>query len=78
MAYCRGVLLMPLSLEVAFISNNVTALSPMLARGCLPMLMLDLQMNPYVSDLALYDIQGTPGVAADISHINSKAKTKVT
>lgn len=34
-------------------------------------------MNPYVSDLALYDIQGTPGVAADISHINSKAKTKV-
>lgn len=42
------------------------------------MLMLDLQMNPYVSDLALYDIQGTPGVAADISHINSKAKTKVT
>lgn len=40
--------------------------------------MLDLQMNPYVSDLALYDIQGTPGVAADISHINSKAKTKVT
>ena len=39
--------------------------------------MLDLQMNPYVSELALYDIQGTPGVAADISHINSKAKTKV-
>lgn len=34
-------------------------------------------MNPYVSELALYDIQGTPGVAADISHINSKAKTKV-
>ena len=34
------------------------------------------QMNPYVSELALYDIQGTPGVAADISHINSKAKTK--
>lgn len=34
-------------------------------------------MNPNVSDLALYDIQGTPGVAADISHINSKAITKV-
>ena len=34
-------------------------------------------MNPYVCDLALYDLQGTPGVAADISHINSKAKTKV-
>ena len=36
-----------------------------------------MQMNPNVSDLALYDIQGTPGVAADISHINSKAITKV-
>ena len=35
-----------------------------------------LQMNPNVSELALYDIQGTPGVACDISHINSKAKTK--
>ena len=41
------------------------------------MIVNDLQMNPYVSDLALYDIQGTPGVAADISHINSKAKTRV-
>ncbi|KAK9908813.1 hypothetical protein WJX75_003241 [Coccomyxa subellipsoidea] len=39
-------------------------------------LSLLMKMNPYVSDLALYDIQGTPGVAADISHINSKAKTK--
>ena len=39
-------------------------------------LCLLLQMNPYVSELALYDIQGTPGVACDISHINSKAKTK--
>ncbi|CAK0783690.1 hypothetical protein CVIRNUC_006889 [Coccomyxa viridis] len=39
-------------------------------------LALLMKMNPYVSDLALYDIQGTPGVAADISHINSKAKTR--
>ena len=37
-----------------------------------------LQISPLVSDLALYDIVGTPGVAADISHINSRAITKVT
>jgi len=34
-------------------------------------------MNPYVSSLSLYDIAGTPGVAADISHINTKAIAKV-
>jgi malate/lactate dehydrogenase len=37
-----------------------------------------VQISPYVSELALYDIAGTPGVAADISHINSRAITKVT
>eukprot|EP00889_Picochlorum_renovo_P001235 jgi/Picre1/28265/NNA_003671.t1 len=31
---------------------------------------------PYVSELSLYDIAGTPGVAADVSHINSKASVK--
>ena len=35
-----------------------------------------LQLSPYVSELALYDIAGTPGVAADVSHINSKATVK--
>jgi len=30
-----------------------------------------------VSELSLYDIAATPGVAADISHINSRAKTTV-
>ena len=34
-------------------------------------------MNPAVSELSLYDIAGTPGVAADISHINTKAVVKV-
>lgn len=29
-----------------------------------------------MSELALYDIAGTPGVAADVSHINSKAAVK--
>ena len=36
-----------------------------------------MQISPYVSHLSLYDIAGTPGVAADISHINSKAICKV-
>lgn len=35
-----------------------------------------MKLSPYVSDLALYDIAGTPGVAADISHINSKARVR--
>lgn len=35
-----------------------------------------MQLSPYVSELSLYDIAGTPGVAADISHINSKASVK--
>ena len=33
--------------------------------------------NPLVTQLSLYDIAGTPGVACDLSHINSKAQTKV-
>ncbi|KAJ7542434.1 hypothetical protein O6H91_10G106700 [Diphasiastrum complanatum] len=32
-----------------------------------------MKLNPLVSHLALYDIVGTPGVAADISHVNTRA-----
>jgi malate dehydrogenase len=32
-------------------------------------------MNPHVTHLSLYDIGGTKGVAADVSHVNTKAKT---
>ncbi|PRW61160.1 malate mitochondrial isoform B [Chlorella sorokiniana] len=39
-------------------------------------LSLLMKLSPYVSELALYDIAGTPGVAADVSHINSKAAVK--
>ncbi|GAA96214.1 uncharacterized protein L969DRAFT_69061 [Mixia osmundae IAM 14324] len=38
-------------------------------------LSLLLKQNPKVSDLALYDIRGAPGVAADISHINTASST---
>ncbi|KAI9890761.1 MAG: Malate dehydrogenase, cytoplasmic [Vezdaea aestivalis] len=37
-------------------------------------LSLLLKLNPRVSELSLYDIRGGPGVAADISHINTKSK----
>jgi len=37
-------------------------------------LSLLLKLNPLVTELALYDIRGAPGVAADISHINTKSK----
>ncbi|RYP48196.1 hypothetical protein DL769_011230 [Monosporascus sp. CRB-8-3] len=39
-------------------------------------LSLLLKLNPRVSELALYDIRGGPGVAADISHINTKSSVK--
>lgn len=39
-------------------------------------LSLLMKLSPYVSELSLYDIAGTPGVAADVSHINSKATVK--
>lgn len=38
-------------------------------------LSLLLKSNNQVSELALYDIVNTPGVAADLSHINSASKT---
>tara|TARA_B100000405_G_scaffold287625_1_gene235766 strand:+ start:586 stop:726 length:141 start_codon:yes stop_codon:yes gene_type:complete len=33
--------------------------------------------NPLVTELSLYDIAGTPGVAADVSHVNTGAQVKV-
>ncbi|KAI8848984.1 lactate/malate dehydrogenase [Chytridium lagenaria] len=39
-------------------------------------LSLLLKANPLVTELALYDIVNTPGVAADLSHINSPAAVK--
>eukprot|EP00959_Pyramimonas_sp_CCMP1952_P346527 7257921-Pyramimonas_sp.AAC.1 len=32
-----------------------------------------MKMSPNVSRLALYDVMGTPGVAADCSHMNTRA-----
>lgn len=40
-----------------------------------PLSML-MKINKNVTDLALYDIAGTPGVAADVSHINTGVQVK--
>ncbi len=32
-----------------------------------------MKMNPLVTSLSLYDIVNTPGVAADLSHINTNS-----
>eukprot|EP00879_Flechtneria_rotunda_P001436 GHRR01001589.1.p1 GENE.GHRR01001589.1~~GHRR01001589.1.p1 ORF type:complete len:342 (+),score=120.58 GHRR01001589.1:149-1174(+) len=39
-------------------------------------LSLLMKMNPQVSQLSLYDVANTKGVAADVSHINSKAQVQ--
>ncbi|KAK2078915.1 hypothetical protein QBZ16_002605 [Prototheca wickerhamii] len=58
----------------AFPDRKVTVLGA--AGGIGQPLALLLKLNPYVTELALYDIAGTPGVAADLSHINSKSRVK--
>jgi malate dehydrogenase len=40
-------------------------------------LALLMKLNPLVSSLSLYDIMGTPGVAADVSHINTRAEVSI-
>jgi malate dehydrogenase len=35
-----------------------------------------MKLNPLVTDLSLYDIAATPGVACDISHINTGANVR--
>ncbi|XP_062097012.1 malate dehydrogenase 1, mitochondrial [Humulus lupulus] len=39
-------------------------------------LSLLMKLNPLVSSLSLYDIAATPGVAADVSHINARSEVK--
>lgn len=39
-------------------------------------LSLLLKVNPYIGDLALYDVVNVPGVAADLSHINTTGQVK--
>ncbi|RVX75834.1 Malate dehydrogenase, mitochondrial [Exophiala mesophila] len=55
-------------------SSKVTILGA--AGGIGQPLSLLMKLNPRVSQLALYDIRLGPGVAADISHINTKSTVK--
>ena len=40
-----------------------------------PMSLL-LKTDPLITGLSLYDIRGAPGVAADISHVNTHSVVK--
>ena len=40
-------------------------------------LALLMKLNPLVSQLALYDIAGTPGVAADVGHVNTRSEVNL-
>lgn len=35
-----------------------------------------LKTDPLVTSLSLYDIRGAPGVAADLSHVNTASEVK--
>ncbi|EQL38314.1 Malate dehydrogenase, cytoplasmic [Blastomyces dermatitidis] len=52
-------------------SSKVTVLGA--AGGIGQPLSLLMKLNPRVTQLALYDIRGGPGVAADLSHINTNS-----
>merc|ERR1712072_559452 len=55
--------------------NNVSVAVMGAAGGIGQPLSMLLKLNPAVTKLALYDIVATPGVAADLSHIETKAAT---
>jgi malate dehydrogenase len=66
-AYCTNVQKMNGNCKVAVLGA---------AGGIGQPLSLLMKMNPLVTELALFDIVNTPGVAADLSHVNTKAVVK--
>jgi len=56
-------------------SNNAKVAVLGAAGGIGQPLSMLLKLNPAITQLHLYDIVNTPGVAADLSHIETKAKT---
>ncbi|CAI5976718.1 unnamed protein product [Closterium sp. NIES-64] len=61
-----------MSTSAAPVPRKVTVLGA--AGGIGNPLSLLLRMNPLVTDLALYDVTGMPGVVADLSHICTRTK----
>lgn len=55
--------------------KNIKAVVAGASGGIGQPLSLLLKLSPLVDELALYDVVNTPGVAADLSHISSQAKT---
>ncbi|KAI8052391.1 malate dehydrogenase, NAD-dependent [Syncephalis plumigaleata] len=64
-----------LSFTIRNTARNHTKVAVLGAAGGIgqPMSLL-LKQSPLISHLSLYDIVGTPGVAADLSHINTSSK----
>jgi len=66
------------SLQTRAFSNtpsNATKVAVLVSSGGIGQpLSLLCKTSPYVDELACYDVVGTPGVAADLSHIPTKAK----
>lgn len=63
---------------VSFAQNNAKVAVLGASGGIGQPLSLLLKNSPLVSKLSLYDIAHTPGVAADLSHIETKAAVKGT
>ena len=63
---------MPLNVCLLQVDSKVTVLGA--SGGIGQPLSLLLKQSPLISQLALYDIAHTPGVAADLSHIETRAK----
>lgn len=61
-------------LKTFFFQNNRKVAVLGASGGIGQPLSLLLKQNPGISHLALYDIAHTPGVAADLSHIDTPAK----
>ena len=74
--YCACGLL-TLGVPVAFLCCPCVQVAVLGAAGGIgqPLSML-LKMNPLVSQLSLFDIANTPGVAADLSHCNTPAQAR--
>jgi hypothetical protein len=65
---CPALLFVP-SPPLAGHASPFSALEKELANLC-------SQVGPLVSSLSLYDIKGAPGVAADVSHVDTPSEVK--
>lgn len=57
-----------------YFQNNIKVAVAGASGGIGQPLSLLLKQSPLISELSLYDIVHTPGVAADLSHIDTRAK----